>query len=879
MWAGGRKQVVLVCVAVCMAALCGLARSATQAEIDAAREKALAWLLVHQRADGSWRGAAGTETAASSSALEGLSRAGVKGYAYSAGVSWLANAPTGSVDSLSRKIVTLREANLNVAPAVQQLIGWRNAGRAWGAYEQFDTAFPDTALALGAIRTSGVAYTDPEWANGLCAMAVAQRTGGAAVAGSWSYIKPAATPTDSMVMPAILPTVQNALEIEAFRRARGITSLTCSGTPYTLATVVDAGIDWLLAQRRNADGGFGEGGASTALETALAYQLLAYTRPADPATSAALHYLVTQQAADGAWNADAFQTAYVLKVFPRPALPLVDTDKDGIPDAVEARLGTNPGIADSRWLARGTGDNVLFALMPGSATRGSGAFSLAVAGDGFNAASVVQWNGAPRATTFSGTTLVHAAITAEDIAQIGSAEVTVFTPAPGNGTTAPFAFYIGNPVPVASTLAPTNTTAGSTGGLLTINGSNFVETSTVLWNGMVRTTTFMSPTQLRALITTADLSAAGTAKVSVVNAAPGGGTSAVLSFPVLQPATQIIIDNGQPGTAFAGTWSPVADPTPFGANSLVSAGAGLDIYQWTPTIPATGTYSVYVWWTAAPTRSTAVPLGVRHAGGTTGFTVNQQLPAGGGGWRLFGNFAFLQGTTGFVQINDSAGQASADAVAFVPAGVAGQLTVGRSGTGTGTVTSTPAGVNCGSDCFEIYPNGAVVTLAATPAAGSTFVGWSGDADCADGSLTMNDYRNCTATFASNDIIIDNGQPGATFTGSWSASAAPGAFGPDSVVNAGAGTDTYRWTPSIPAARSYAVYIWWTADATRSDAVTYSVRHAGGQDSFTGNQQIGGGEWRLLGTFAFAAGSTGYVEVSDVAGGGTVSADAVRFVPQ
>ncbi|MGH2692669.1 MAG: hypothetical protein ACRDHM_09220, partial [Actinomycetota bacterium] len=53
-----------------------------------------------------------------------------------------------------------------------------------------------------------------------------------------------------------------------------------------------------------------------------------------------------------------------------------------------------------------------------------------------------------------------------------------------------------------------------------------------------------------------------------------------------------------------------------------------------------------------------------------------------------------------------------------------RLSVVRSGSGTGTVTSTPAGVSCGSDCIEDYPTGTTVTLTAAPAAGSTLAGWN-----------------------------------------------------------------------------------------------------------------------------------------------------------
>lgn len=70
-------------------------------------------------------------------------------------------------------------------------------------------------------------------------------------------------------------------------------------------------------------------------------------------------------------------------------------------------------------------------------------------------------------------------------------------------------------------------------------------------------------------------------------------------------------------------------------------------------------------------------------------------------------------------------------------------------TGSGTVTSNPAGINCGSTCVKSYTNATVVTLTATPAAGYTFSQWGGDPDCTDGSVTMNAAKTCTATFTAN----------------------------------------------------------------------------------------------------------------------------------
>ena len=47
------------------------------------------------------------------------------------------------------------------------------------------------------------------------------------------------------------------------------------------------------------------------------------------------------------------------------------------------------------------------------------------------------------------------------------------------------------------------------------------------------------------------------------------------------------------------------------------------------------------------------------------------------------------------------------------------LTVGHAGTGTGSVTSDPAGIDCGADCDELYPYGTLVTLTPSAAVGSS----------------------------------------------------------------------------------------------------------------------------------------------------------------
>ncbi|MPZ67964.1 MAG: hypothetical protein GEU71_00345 [Actinobacteria bacterium] len=116
------------------------------------------------------------------------------------------------------------------------------------------------------------------------------------------------------------------------------------------------------------------------------------------------------------------------------------------------------------------------------------------------------------------------------------------------------------------------------------------------------------------------------------------------------------------------------------------------------------------------------------------------------------------------------------------------LTVTKAGTGSGGVTSTPAGINCGSDCTESYTSGTSVTLAATAASGSAFSGWSGD--CAGTStctLTMSAARAATATFDAVTGATCGGQP-VTIQVQGPNQTTFGTAG-DDVINGTAGIDT------------------------------------------------------------------------------------------
>ncbi|MBP8811966.1 MAG: InlB B-repeat-containing protein, partial [Kofleriaceae bacterium] len=75
------------------------------------------------------------------------------------------------------------------------------------------------------------------------------------------------------------------------------------------------------------------------------------------------------------------------------------------------------------------------------------------------------------------------------------------------------------------------------------------------------------------------------------------------------------------------------------------------------------------------------------------------------------------------------------------------LTVTKFGNGTGTVTSSPAGISCGGDCTEAVNAGTTVTLTATPAAGTQFMGWVGGGCSGMGT--------CTTTITASTTVRAN----------------------------------------------------------------------------------------------------------------------------
>jgi hypothetical protein len=116
------------------------------------------------------------------------------------------------------------------------------------------------------------------------------------------------------------------------------------------------------------------------------------------------------------------------------------------------------------------------------------------------------------------------------------------------------------------------------------------------------------------------------------------------------------------------------------------------------------------------------------------------------------------------------------------AGGAYDVTVTTTGTGSGTVVSSPSGIDCGTDCFESFVPGTVVTLTPTAAPESVFSGWGGGGCKGTGQCVMtgNVPVSITATFSSAP------QPPPPSTSSYTLETTKSGTGWGTVVSGGGG---------------------------------------------------------------------------------------------
>lgn len=177
----------------------------------------------------------------------------------------------------------------------------------------------------------------------------------------------------------------------------------------------------------------------------------------------------------------------------------------------------------------------LSSIAPTQVLVGAGMTTVTLTGTGFVTNSAVTLDGAPISATFVSATQLQVSLPASTFVAAGVHTFTVVNPIPGGGTSAGATFTVANPFPVISSLSPNSVQAGSAGFTMMVNGSGFVGSSTIQWNGASLATTFNSATSLAATVPSSDISGAGAASITVISPGPGGGASAGVTFTITSP--------------------------------------------------------------------------------------------------------------------------------------------------------------------------------------------------------------------------------------------------------------------------------------------------------------------------------------------------------
>ena len=290
-------------------------------------------------------------------------------------------------------------------------------------------------------------------------------------------------------------------------------------------------------------------------------------------------------------------------------------------------------------------------LSPATAVAGGPAFTLTVSGSNFRSSSVIRWNGAARPTTFTNTSQLKTTIGASDIGVAGTAQVTVFTPAPGGGQSSALTFAV-QPAPTltvsATTVNPgTAVTVTLTGGF---GGSN---DWLALAPASSPNTTYLQFTYLGTGVTTRTwtVTMPGTPGPYQFRLINGGSFARMATSPTVTVTASVLtvgvatvgpgasvtvtLTNGAGGSS---DWLALAATGTPGGSYLqyTYVGAGVTTRGWSVVMPATaGTYEFRLLLNGTNTVvSTSTPVTVIGAPPPTGSLSPASAAAGGAAFTL-----------------------------------------------------------------------------------------------------------------------------------------------------------------------------------------------------------------------------------------------------
>lgn len=186
--------------------------------------------------------------------------------------------------------------------------------------------------------------------------------------------------------------------------------------------------------------------------------------------------------------------------------------------------------------------------------------------------------------------------------------------------------------------------------------------------------------------------------------------------------------------------SPAIDDLPPAVPTSVSASDGLYIdaieVTWSPASGA----AIYTIFRAESKESTPEPIGTTSE---TVFPVFDAIPG-----KIYWFWVAASNNAG------ESGLSEPDSGYIAVASTSFSLTVQKTGDGSGSISSSPSGIDCGSTCTAEYSEGSQVTLMATSDTGSTFIGWSGACTGTGAcTITMDGDKTVSAEYRKDKLPV------------------------------------------------------------------------------------------------------------------------------
>lgn len=263
------------------------------------------------------------------------------------------------------------------------------------------------------------------------------------------------------------------------------------------------------------------------------------------------------------FNGTPLSTQYVSSTQLTATLPAVDLTNAGTFSVTVAN--PSPSLGPSAGVTFTVNNPVpaLASVSPAQAVINSPAQTLTVNGSDFIKGAQVRFGSTALNTIFVSATQLTAVLPAGNLTSYGTVLITASNPSPTTGPSAPLGFQVTQPQPTISSVAPGTLVIGAASQTtLTVNGANFTNKATVQWNGTALATTFVSSTQLTAVLPDSSLTQAGANQVTVALPDPGGITSSAYALTVDSPSPQVT------------SVSPTSVPVGSGGLTLTVNGSG-----------------------------------------------------------------------------------------------------------------------------------------------------------------------------------------------------------------------------------------------------------------------------------------------------------------